>query len=30
MDPLVLAAGTALIGAMATDAWQQTRTAVVA
>ena len=30
MDPLVLAAGTALIGAMATDAWQQARTAVVA
>ena len=30
MDPLVLAAGTALIGAMVTDAWQQTRTAVVA
>jgi hypothetical protein len=30
MDPLVLAAGTALIGAMATDAWQQTRIAVVA
>jgi hypothetical protein len=29
MDPLVLAAGTALIGAMVTDAWQQTRTAVV-
>jgi hypothetical protein len=30
MDPLVLAAGTALIGAMATDAWQQARIAVVA
>ena len=30
MDPFVLAAGTALIGAMATDAWQQTRAAVVA
>jgi len=30
MDPLVLAAGTALTGAMATDAWQQARTAVVA
>ena len=30
MDPLVMAAGTALIGAMATDAWQQARTAVVA
>jgi hypothetical protein len=29
MDPLVLAAGTALIGAMATDAWQQARTAVM-
>jgi hypothetical protein len=28
MDPLVLAAGTALIGAMAADAWQQTHTAV--
>lgn len=30
MDPLVLAAGTALVGAMATDAWQQARDAVVA
>ncbi|MGW6494375.1 hypothetical protein [Nonomuraea angiospora] len=30
MDPIVLAAATALVGAMATDAWQQTRTAVVA
>jgi hypothetical protein len=30
MDPLVLAAGTALVGAMVTDGWQQTRTAVVA
>ena len=30
MDPLVQAVGTALIGAMVTDAWQQTRTAVVA
>ncbi|MGY1496458.1 hypothetical protein ACW4TU_07530 [Streptomyces sp. QTS52] len=30
MDPIVLAAGTALIGAMATDGWQQARTAVVA
>ncbi|WP_405889488.1 hypothetical protein OG427_02870 [Streptomyces sp. NBC_00133] len=29
MDPVVLAAGTALVGAMATDAWQQTRIAVV-
>lgn len=29
MDPIVMAAGTALMGAMATDAWQQTRTAVV-
>lgn len=30
MDKLVLAAGTAFIGAMATDAWQQAHTAVVA
>ncbi|NBE96181.1 hypothetical protein FE391_20400 [Nonomuraea sp. KC401] len=30
MDPIVLAAATALVGAMATDAWQQTRIAVVA
>ncbi|WP_066376582.1 hypothetical protein [Herbidospora mongoliensis] len=30
MDPIVLAAVTALVGAMATDAWQQSRTAVVA
>lgn len=30
MDPLVLAAGTALIGAMATDAWQEARAAAVA
>src|SRR5271165_5847197 len=30
MDPLVLAAGTALVGAMVTDGWQQARTAVVA
>jgi hypothetical protein len=30
MNPLVLAAGTALVGAMATDAWQQARIAVVA
>ncbi|SRR6266545_5947371 len=29
MDPVVMAAGTALIGAMATDVWQQARTAVV-
>lgn len=30
MDPIALAAATALLGAMATDAWQQSRTAVVA
>jgi hypothetical protein len=30
VDPIVLAAATALVGAMATDAWQQARTAVVA
>ncbi|MGP8303675.1 hypothetical protein ACTPOK_38345 [Streptomyces inhibens] len=30
MDPLVLAAGTALVGAMAKDGWDQTRAAVVA
>jgi hypothetical protein len=30
MDPVVLAAGTALVSAMVTDAWQQTRTAAVA
>lgn len=30
MDPVVLAAGTALVGAMATDAWQQARAAAVA
>ena len=30
MDPIALAAGTALIGAMATDGWEQARTAVVA
>lgn len=30
MDPLVLAAATAVVGAMATDGWQQGRTAVVA
>lgn len=29
MDPVVLAAGTALIGAMATDGWQQARDAAV-
>jgi hypothetical protein len=29
MDPIVLAAGTALVGAMATDAWQQARGATV-
>ncbi|WP_157986976.1 hypothetical protein [Streptomyces atratus] len=30
MDPIVLAAGTALVSAMATDAWLQARTATVA
>jgi hypothetical protein len=30
MDPVVLAAATALVGAMATDAWREARTAVVA
>ncbi|MBF8190206.1 hypothetical protein ITP53_31670 [Nonomuraea sp. K274] len=30
MDPVVVAAGSALVTAMATDAWQQARTAVVA
>ncbi|MFE7124910.1 hypothetical protein [Streptomyces sp. NPDC057617] len=30
MDPIVLAAGTALVSAMATDAWQQARAATVA
>ncbi|MEV6155519.1 hypothetical protein AB0L53_34775 [Nonomuraea sp. NPDC052129] len=30
MDPIVVAAATALVGAMATDAWQQTRAVVVA
>ncbi|MEE1753231.1 hypothetical protein [Streptomyces sp. SP18CS02] len=30
MDQIVVAAGTALVGAMATDAWQQARTAVLA
>jgi hypothetical protein len=29
VDPIVLAAGTALIGAIATDGWQQAREAVV-
>lgn len=29
MDPIVLAAGTALVGAMATDAWQQVKHAVI-
>lgn len=29
MDPVVLAAGTALVSAMATDAWQQARNAAV-
>lgn len=30
MDPVVLAAGTALVTAMATDTWQQVREGVVA
>jgi hypothetical protein len=30
MDPLVVAAGTALVSSMATDAWQQARGAAVA
>ncbi|MFC7382970.1 hypothetical protein [Sphaerisporangium rhizosphaerae] len=30
MDPIVLAAGTALVTAMATDAWEQARKAAVA
>jgi hypothetical protein len=30
MDPVVMAAGTALVGAMATDAWRQARAAMVA
>ncbi|MFG1685202.1 hypothetical protein ACGFNP_33925 [Nonomuraea sp. NPDC049269] len=30
MDPIVLAAGTALVTAMATDTWQQARRAAVA
>lgn len=29
MDPVVLAVGTALVSAMATDAWQQARTSMV-
>ncbi|MFD4659866.1 hypothetical protein ACFWP2_30035 [Kitasatospora sp. NPDC058444] len=29
MDPVVVAAGSALVSAMATDGWQQTRAAVV-
>ncbi|MGW0792978.1 hypothetical protein ACWD04_33470 [Streptomyces sp. NPDC002911] len=29
MDPIVLAAGTALVSAMATDSWQQVRDATV-
>lgn len=29
MDPIVLAAGTALVEAMVTDAWQKARTAIV-
>ncbi|MER5209364.1 hypothetical protein ABT063_01880 [Streptomyces sp. NPDC002838] len=29
MDPLVVTAGTAVVAAMATDAWQQARSAVV-
>ncbi|MFD5897182.1 hypothetical protein [Streptomyces sp. NPDC060366] len=29
MDPMVLAAGTALVSAMATDSWQQVRDATV-
>jgi hypothetical protein len=29
MDPVLVAAGTAVVGAMATDAWQQARAAVV-
>jgi hypothetical protein len=28
MDPIVLAAGTALVGAIATDAWQQVKEAI--
>ncbi|MFG2349646.1 hypothetical protein [Streptomyces phaeochromogenes] len=30
MDPLVMAAGTALVGTMATDAWQQARSSALA
>ncbi|MGH3815425.1 MAG: hypothetical protein ACRDUV_23740 [Pseudonocardiaceae bacterium] len=30
MDPIVVAFGTALVGAMATDVWQQARASVVA
>ncbi|MEV5689101.1 hypothetical protein AB0L68_39015 [Streptomyces sp. NPDC052164] len=30
MDPIVLAAGTALVSAMAVDSWQQVRTATTA
>jgi hypothetical protein len=30
MDPVVVAFGTALVGAMATEVWQQARSAVVA
>ncbi|MDT0443611.1 hypothetical protein [Streptomyces johnsoniae] len=30
MDPVVLAAGTALVGAMVTDTWQQARIAAMA
>jgi hypothetical protein len=30
MDPIALAAGTALVGAIATDAWQGARTGLVA
>lgn len=30
MDPVTMAAGTALVGAMATDAWEQIRDSVVA
>ena len=29
MDPVLVAAGTAIVGAMATDVWQQARAAVV-
>ncbi|GAA4794804.1 hypothetical protein [Streptomyces ziwulingensis] len=29
MDPIALAAGTALVGAMATDVWQQVRSATM-